>query len=200
MDICAEIVNGLEERVQCLPEGFYDTFEFTRTGNNYTHPITVGLLCKVLWRVEEVVSVAVDLRLNLGGGRKFQPDLAAYDRNDRAIVFVDYESPNSSDARVPNKDVKSYKEWISQEENRAPYIIITTLPNKRVERWELRYTGKDGYNHAFRGKLEEVRKNPFEFWYGYYRKCISNLEGYYISFVNIDGRKAKIVQVDRGGG
>jgi hypothetical protein len=36
---------------------FYDSFEFTRTGNNYSHPRTVGLLVKVFYSLPEIVAV-----------------------------------------------------------------------------------------------------------------------------------------------
>jgi hypothetical protein len=92
----------------------------------------LGILTKILWTIKEVKHVAVDLRLNDKGGNKFQPDLVALadlDEPLQPLLFIDYESPNSSDIRIPHKDVAAYRAWSEKEGCRAPYIIIT-LPVK----------------------------------------------------------------------
>lgn len=157
-----------------MPDGFFDSFAFTQTGRNYTHPLMLGLLARTLWTLDGVANVGVDVRFNLGQGTKFQPDLAAFDAELQSIVCVDYESPSSSDARIPEKDVDSYVRWRKSLNRPAPlYVILTTLPDGPAPGWELRYTAAGQYNEAFRGREAEVRANPLRFWRTYYERALA---------------------------
>ena len=122
-----KLLAELRTGIKAFPDGFYDSFEYTKTGKNLTHPWTIGLLSKILWNLGGVTEVGIDVRINRPDGAKFQPDLVAYRKGD-PVLLVDYESPNSSDARVPGKDVEPYLTWVAGEEGRAEYLIITTLP------------------------------------------------------------------------
>src|SRR5208337_5655914 len=99
------------------PDDFYDSFNYTSTGKNLTHPITLGFLTKFVWSLESIVHVGVDIHLNEGGGIKIQPDLVGYGdllakgKDPRYLLFIDYESPNSSDGRVIYKDVEPFLLW-----------------------------------------------------------------------------------------
>jgi hypothetical protein len=197
MQLCNKIVNELRKQIKSLPEGFYDTFEFTDTGKNYTHPRTIGILCKILWGIKTISGVYVDMRFNNGRGKKFQPDLTGFDRRGNPIIFLDYESPNSSDARVPNKDVDSYRSWIGTQKSRAPYIVITTLPDKEVPDWQVRYTSKSGCNYHFSNKKLEIRKNPFSFWYSHYRKCLKGANTSNVFLVNINGKDVDLKEMKK---
>jgi hypothetical protein len=42
-------VKSFSREIQNVPVGFYDTFEYTTTGNNLTHPRTIGYITKVVW-------------------------------------------------------------------------------------------------------------------------------------------------------
>jgi hypothetical protein len=138
--------------------------------------------------------VGVDERIKSLDGAKFQPDLVAYSER-KPVLLVDYESPNSSDARVPKKDVTSYLKWVTGEEGPAEYIIITTLPAHACPRWEVRYTSKGQCNYGFGGRRNAIRKNPFKFWYSEYRRTLRDTPLGGISFVNIDGRSVTPVRV-----
>jgi len=194
--LCTEIINELRREISSFPDDFYDTFNFTVTGNNLTHPITVGILCKILWRLKTVSAVGVDMRFNAGRGKKFQPDLTGFDScGGEPIIFLDYESPNSSDSRIPNKDVVSYKNWVETQKNRAPYIIITTLPDGNAPDWQLRYTTEGYLNDHCRGKKSEIIKNPYLFWYSYYRKSLKDIDICNIFFVNISGKAVGLIKM-----
>jgi hypothetical protein len=195
MQLCTEIINALRSEISSFSEGFYDTFRFTVTGNNRTHPITVGILCKILWGLKTISAVGVDMRFNAGKGKKFQPDLTGFDNCGSPLIFLDYESPNSSDARIPSKDVDSYKSWIATQESQVPYIIITTLPDKEAPDWQVRYTSKRGCNYHFSNKKSEILKNPFRFWYSYYRKCVKEPNAYSIFFANINGKVVDLIEM-----
>ena len=111
------------------------------------------------------------------------------------MAFIDYESPNSSDSRLPEKDVDAYVAWRRKSRSLSvPYVIVTTLPNRRTEDWELRYASPGYYNHAFQGRESEIRQNPYCFWYdGYYLKEFSNRDMKNIVLINIDGKVVKRV-------
>ena len=74
------IIQYLEAALIDLPIGFTDTFEYTRTGTNWTHPLIWGHLVKAAWEVECVSQVGIDVRLNDTKGTKFQPDLVGLNK------------------------------------------------------------------------------------------------------------------------
>ena len=194
-----DFVIKLEEEIWSLPDDFYSSFNFTETGKNFTHPYTLGIITKILNDFDSSGIVAIDIRINLPG-IKFQPDIALCDKDFSPKLFIDYESPNSSDSRIPRKDVKPYSLWRKNQKSIAPYFIITTLPNKKSSSWQLRYATKNNTNEEFTGDLAnptrvKIRENPFRFWYRYYAKNIAqeDLEG--ISLINIDCKKVKLVNM-----
>ena len=184
------IASALQLMSEQLPDGFYGTFAFTQTGNNLTHPVTLGTISRVLGDIPNVFRVAFDLRLNRGKKVKFQPDLTALDGELEPLAFVDYESPNSSDSRLPAKDVDAYVRWRGSTGLTTPYVIVTTLPNQAAPDWELRYTAPGYYNHDFQGKEGLIRQNPYRFWYEFLFQEFSKRDMKNIACVNIDGRKA----------
>ena len=186
-----ELAERLSVALVGLPTGFLDSFEYTRTGRNLTHPIVWGLLARILWEMPNVAFVGVDVRLNLGGGVKFQPDLVAYGPDWGHLFFVDYESPNSSDARVPIKDVDAYLAWGQDSGGKPPYLVVTTLPNQSSPAWELRWTSGGFYNRRFRGRRADVRESPFNFWYSLYEEEFRTRDMTGVCLVNIDGARAK---------
>ncbi len=195
-ELVDQIISKLKKEVTNLPEGFYDTFEYVTRGKNYVHPITWGILSKILSDIEGVKYVAVDFRLNLYSNDKrikFQPDLVALSQIEpfEPMIFLDYESPNSSDMRIPKKDVTPYEGWSKANKSHVPYFIVTTLPNKPVKEWQLRYT--TGTNSKFRGRRDEICRNPFLFWYEEYRKILSQKDLNMIYFINIDGKTVRNV-------
>jgi hypothetical protein len=133
IEFADNIANALQLSISELPDGFYGSFRFTRTGSNFTHPITLALLTRVLWDTPEIKQVGIDLRLNLGNSVKFQSDLVGLDADRQPIAFIDYESPNSSDFRLPEKDLDAYLAWGRKSGQSVPYVIITTLPSQATE-------------------------------------------------------------------
>jgi hypothetical protein len=186
-----EFAHLLEAAVQHLPDGFLDSFAYTTTGNNLAHPVILGDIVRVAWGLPRVGFVAIDLRVNLGGGVTFQPDVAALDTDFNHLFFIDYESPNSSDARVPTKDVDAYIEWRKKTGLDVQYLIVTTLPDKESASWELRWTSAGCYNEAFRGRWQDVAANPFRFWHSHYLTEFEARTVDGVALVNLDGKKAR---------
>lgn len=184
--IADKLAHFLETGIKNLPEGFYSSFRYTQTGNNLTHPFTLGILSRKLWEFPEISNVGIDVRLNCGSRIKFQPDLVGFNSTNQMIIFVDYESPNSSDARIPKKDIDTYLAWQQKTKNNIPYVIITTLPDQYAPDWELRYTAQGYYNETFRGQHEKLKKNPYRFWYQYYTLEFSKRKMSNIALININ--------------
>ena len=48
VEFADEVAVRLESLMGDLPEEFHGSFRFTQTGNNLTHPITLGYLSQIL--------------------------------------------------------------------------------------------------------------------------------------------------------
>jgi len=190
-----EFVETFNQEIASLPAAFFNTFEFTSTGNNLTHPLTLGAIAHVVARFPAVAHVGIDVRLNDGEGAKFQPDIVGFDENFNALVVVDYKSPNSSDARVPLKDWRPFARWRASAGAKIPYFVITTLPEHASPKWELRWTGNRQYNYGFRGQRDRIRSNPFGFWYNHYNRLAGEYDLDCVHMVNINDGHARLVQL-----
>jgi hypothetical protein len=147
----------------------------------------------------------VDAKLNWqgdGDGRwtgekcKLQPDVVGFDVDLRPMLFVDYESPNSSDERIIEKDIKAYLRWREVTKKTVPYVLITTLPSVESPRWEVRYTSNVGYGAAAKGQAKVVRENPLRFWTNVWKgnpvmRDLTNL-----AILNIDCRSVAPLVLD----
>jgi hypothetical protein len=136
------------------------------------------------------------MRFNEGRKKKFQPDLTGVDNRGNPIIFIDYESPNSSDARVPDKDVKAYTNWRTQK-NQAPYLIITTLPDKEALDWEIRWTARGRWNYLFRDNKSKskIKRNPLRFWRLHYRNCLKGKDTRNVFFADINGKSINLIKM-----
>ena len=196
MDEPVEVLRrGLEDAIRSLPEGFYDTFEFTITGTNLCHPVTLGLLAKVVGEMDGIGYVGIDVKLNAGKGLKFQPDIVGYRdsaglRDNKAAIYVDFESPNSCDTRITTEHhLEDYLDWVKKPQHRAPYVIITSLPDAHAPSWKLLYPSYYR-NFEHRGKLKEVRDNPFRYWTAVWKKDLRTRPKFSdVYFLNINRDK-----------
>jgi hypothetical protein len=187
-------MKGVLEVCPLVDRALFSSFEYTRTGNNLCHPRALGLIAKATWSLADVAVVEIDVRLNRGGGIKFQPDIVARNARNEIILAVDFESPNSSDARVPIKDVSAYLAWVDAGEP-CDYLIITSLPDGPTSDWEIRYTARGHYNEGHDGA--RIRKNPFRYWYGHYKRHLDpRWRKHPIHFANFNGRDLKAVDLN----
>ncbi|WP_141400521.1 hypothetical protein [Magnetospirillum sp. 15-1] len=181
------IVMGLTTAIRRMPKGFYDSFDFTRTGNNLCHSVTLGALASVVSSIKGVAYVGIDVRLNRDG-LKFQPDIVGFGEDGDHAVYVDFESPNSSDARVPWKDVDAYLSW-SGPKLETPYIVVTSLPDRETSTWELRWTADGYYNADHKERRSEIRANPFRYWSEAWRTAMAGWDLSTVAIININGKK-----------
>jgi len=185
---------------KCIKTAYFDSFDYTTTGSNFCHPRMLGLIAKAAWMLPKAGAVDIDVKLNAGGGIKFQPDIFVRDDSETPILAVDFESPNSSDARIPWKDVEPYLKWVEKSQSEVPYIIFTCLP-KNARSWELRWTNVNGWNADHRDARDQIIGAPFTYWYEFYRKNAGpmlnqhgNLAGK-VLFVNFDGLRLEPVEL-----
>jgi hypothetical protein len=182
----------LQTAIKDLPKGFFNSFDFIRGRKNLCHPIGVGLIARVLGELDGISYVGFDVRLNDGKGHKFQPDLVGYiDVEGTPVMFVDFESPNSSDTRIPRYHIQQYLQWVKHFETRPPYVIVTCLPDTSAPKWKQLY--KSGRLHSYHRvkDIEKLRASPFRYWVKVWgedlRKSGESLSG--ISFLNIDDHR-----------
>lgn len=186
-----------EKAIENVPPGFYDTFEFAESPNNFVHPWTWARIIESFSKIDNVTAVLNDQK------QDFRPDVIVIKNGDfnfsSPLLFIDYESPSSSDARIPSKDVGKYIARIEKNIylNKVPYIIITTLPKKESPKWKLKWAGKDGVNKHHKDAEDEILKNPFDYWYSFYRSELKDygdkLEN--IHFLNINGKQISFTDI-----
>lgn len=163
-----------------LKKPFYSGFEYTFGNKAWCHPVTLSILADILKSNFLSHLIGIDVRLDSrkekpDQGWKFRPDIVVFDTDYAPQYIIDFESPNSSDYRVVTRDMDNYFYWAEGEygsgedqiKNWPPYLIVTSLPNSKVEKWKLRY--KKGYNILLTSQdYEEEEKalnaNPFIFW------------------------------------
>lgn len=195
-----ELIKLTNQEIVCCPivtPAFYNSFDYTTTGNCLCHPVTLGLLTKASWRLSEATAVSIDERMHSDGGTKFQPDLVVRNRGGQILLIVDFESPNSSDERIPVKDVQAFLDWTGDSCS-TEYLLISSLPNTQSANWELRYTSKDQYNQIHRGNLKQIRANPFRYWYTRYQEVLpQNWRRFPITFANFNGAVLSTVDFSR---
>jgi len=190
-DLAGRLVRFLQAGIASLPDGFFDSFEYTSTGKALTHPLVFGLLARFAWGIDGIAYVGLDVALNEGQGLKFKPDVIGYTENLQPLFFVDYESPNS-DYRVICKDIDGYIAWRDHTASTAPYIIITTLPQE-TSWWECRWVSKGCYNQAYKHRRKEWVANPRQFWYSVYAPEFASRSMSNIAVLNIDGKSVSQV-------
>lgn len=178
-----------------IEEEYYTTFEYTRTGFNSCHSRTLGEITKALWKMKETKEVYIDARLK-NADVTFRPDILAYN-DSGATIAIDFESPNSSDARIIEKDILQFLRWKRCSTNKNDsinYIILTSLPEKSND-WELRWTGKGYYNEGHKVHQKEIIDNPYVYWFTFYKKELEKVKEEYkeeinqIVIANLKGKK-----------
>jgi hypothetical protein len=204
-ELVERISRSLEASLGRLPANFCSGFEYTRTGRNFTHPIIVAELAQIVRNETDVIHVGVDAKLNWPGDEygsragekcKLQPDVVGFDVNFQPQLFVDYESPNSSDERIIEKDIKACLRWRKATNQTVPYVLITTLPSAESLDWEVRYTSDVGYGAAAKGQAKTVRESPLRFWTNVWKvnPAMRNLNN--IAILNIDCRSVAPLALD----
>lgn len=194
----AEIRRRLGEAIQPLPPGFYSSFDYVETGSNRCHAVTIGLLARIVADLPGIAFVGIDVPVKEGDA-KMKPDVVGFDVHLHERIFVDFESPNSSDTRVKEKDIDPYLAWRAAAEDPVPYVIITSLPNCHSPEWQLRWASGDQYNTWIRKNGPEIRQalfaNPLRFWRQHWRDMTEDTDLPGITLLNIDRKAVRRVRL-----
>lgn len=202
--VATELLRHIQRRMAALPAcllpaEMFSTFDYTVTRNNLTHPRLWGVVLHAASAVRGVATVDVDVRLNRGGGIKFQPDLVLRNPAGAAVLYVDLESPNSSDARIAVKDVDAWVAFHASDASPPPYLILTVLPDapRTFEQWPLRWTHGRQWNAAHAVHANRIRSSPFRYWFRHLARQRPSLPSRVIvaNFAH-DGRRATVRGVD----
>ncbi|MBF0333794.1 MAG: hypothetical protein HQL38_16735 [Alphaproteobacteria bacterium] len=198
-EIADEIARRLGEEIRALPDRFHSSFDYVDTGNNKCHSSTLWILAKIVAGLDGVEHVGIDVPLGRKGA-KIKPDVVGYGPGWSHAVYVDFESPNSSDTRVWRKDCEPYAAYRdANTDTCAPYVVVTSLPDRETLGWQLRWTNMTSkgpqYNHECRGMEDQVRRNPFRFWLGRWREIVSPEKMTGVTILNIDDTTVKRVKL-----
>lgn len=194
LDALREVVRGVSDEL--LPSTLFDTFDYTKTGNNLSHPRVWGACVKAAWDVVDCQGlVEIDSRLNRKGV-KFQPDLIIRARDGGVRLAVDVESPNSSDARLFPKDVDAYLGWVESKRG-FPYLVVTMLPRhpRTADQWKIRWTSPNDYNAGHGAHAARIRENPRDYWYSVLANSLRAKPDHGVHFANFDGRELELVDL-----
>jgi hypothetical protein len=131
-------------------------------------------------------------RRKLHGG--WEPDIVLWNAAENPLAFVEYESLNSSDERVFEKDVWKYSRWQPNPGiGRAPLLIITTLKDGLHPGYKLEH----GYNWRHKGNGAAIRENPFRYWYRVFRsKIYPEVADLDITFANFSENVLSVVDIN----
>jgi hypothetical protein len=143
-------------------------------------------------QIDDVKYVGIDVKLNRGERIKFQPDIVGFRKDLSHVVYVDFESPNSCDSRLPEKDIKQYLRWVS-DGSVTPYIVITSLPDQSAPRWALRYASDLNAEH--RNSRTEMRANPLSYWSSVWRRDLAGVDLSRVTLLNINGRSVRNIEI-----
>ena len=158
------------------------------------HRIVVDLIEVVGHSLPGVERVTGNKALHSLGRRRWQPDVVLWN-NHRPILVIEYESLNSSDNRVLEKDLDWYSIWASLQAERVSLLIITTLPDFEFANYELRYTSPGQYNFEHRGEVTHIKRNPFQYWFEHFwEKMLDSDKELPVTFANFSGRQLRIVK------
>lgn len=156
--------------------------------HNKLHSRMLGIIVSAAIELGYIVDIGRGIKPS--NGMKFNPDILFW-KNGKPMILIEYESTNSSDYRVIDKDLVNYRRSVETSfslELPKFWIIITTLPNKKVtswSRWELlewakkfveldKELPKQSKQHSFEKILYyKLKENPYSF---YYEKFLSEFE------------------------
>lgn len=186
-----------------FPRELYATWDYVRGDKRVCHQRTMALLAHAAWMLPSNPIVELEDCFDVGYDQlkqktiKWHPDMLLRSSEELIgdiLLFVDFESPNSSDFRVIDRDIELwYMNWSNKYhglKDMPEYLIITSLPNEEAPQWDCRYSRADGYNP------EKAKKNPFLYWYSIYRsKFKPEWNKYPIRFANFNGDELKAVDL-----
>lgn len=196
MTIIQELIAKMQKIVAVsteYPAELFTEYRYVLGEDKCCHQKVVSLIKQAAAQIPGVL--ADQQEKELGKAPRWRPDVILRESNSGDVTaIVEYESLNSSDARVLEKDVAGYEAWIGLQRQTIPLLIVTTLPHFHASEYRLLYTNRktSQYNADHAINDSEVRKNPFRYWYAYYRLWLEphlNTESLPVSLANFSGNQ-----------
>lgn len=152
-----------------LNKTYFNSFYHTNKKPGNCHEIVMDAIKKIISPVIYFEDEKICCE-----NRNWRPDFIFFDGMTISKI-VDFESPNSSDDRVINKDFEQYKTFIQNCGLEIPYIVITTLPDPEKDgliKWKLRRE-KEIQLYTDENK-KKIKNNPKKFWNIFYKDWLEN--------------------------
>jgi hypothetical protein len=141
-----------------------DWLSSTKGNHEYTlHSRVLGILVKTGFGLRGY-TVGVEAGFKQKGHLQFKPDLQLW-KADRLQFLIEYESTNSSNRHVFEKDVRRYVDSLDGEPLPRHWLVIYTLPDTRVERPAWKFYGLKKSTPLAR----RILKAP----HGYYKELLA---------------------------
>lgn len=201
------LAQGLSNRLARanLPLEFLGSWEHCSSGRKsvLAHSLGLGMLSASVADITGVEQVLIDVRLKKdadGALVTWQPDLIGCGKVHPPIIspviYVDFESPNSSDRRIWDKDIGGYRRWLAAEGEEAPYVIVVCLPVRPHGYWPLRYTHANGYNVMHGGQSSKLKQQgPLAFWTESWRDKRTPSDFSSVTILNIGNGKVEEINI-----
>src|SRR5262249_4001079 len=142
-----QLVQSTVAKSKHFPPELYATWDYVSGENRVCHQRTTALLAHAAWMLPMAPAVEQENCFVIGyephpekPGRqkavKWHPDMVLRDGDGKILLLVDFESPNSSDFRVIERDIQLwYLNWIAYGFDVTEYLIITSLPDAPAPSW-----------------------------------------------------------------
>lgn len=111
MSIAIQFVDALNrETAACklLRPEMFSTQDYTYGVERISHARMIGVIVKAGWSLPGVGAVDVENTFKIAAKCSWKPDVVLRDNDGEVMLAIDFESPNSSDARIEAKDVKPF--------------------------------------------------------------------------------------------
>lgn len=201
MNIANQLVNGLATRIsshRLFHSKLFTDYRYVFGPSRCCHTRTIKLIHQVAGGLKGVSAVTGNKALLRGRAQRWHPDAVLWDDRDRPLCVVEYESINSSDSRIVFKDCGGYERWLASraDESPVPLLIVTTHPKGPTAHYQLLYARKEYYNDGHQGQEEMAKRDPFKYWYGWYREQLRHkLDGLPVTFANLNGNQLERVKM-----
>lgn len=193
MDLIKTLVSRMQQRVKndptYSPELFTD-WRYVYGDQRCCHDLAVKLVKDAATDLPGVIPSQSEKQL--GKSPRWRPDVVLSNQSGQPIGVIEYESLNSSDSRVVDKDMYGYEGWHKTLTTPVPLLVITTLPDSPSPEYRLQYKSFGLYNADHAAHEAQMQKSPLAYWYGFYRLWLEPLitnQALPVHFANFTGNK-----------
>jgi len=148
MKIITQFIRALKQKLATdprFPSELFTDYRYVFGPDRRCHTQTIDLVFEAAKSLPGVCSVDGNRAL-VRDKPRWKPDAVLWNKRQELLCIIEYESINSSDARILEKDFAGYERWRTTCELSAPLLIITTLPVGPAPHYRLLYTRNDQYN------------------------------------------------------